>query len=202
METAMTFMRIAIAGALLASGSALAQTSEPPPLKNPNLVYKCAGADGSVIYSQESCSSDPKKVQLIDTTGALRSGSGGHQDEIAAGVADSDCRDNAYKTTHGGSDRIDESNRHIADYRQRRQALDSTAAYYGGADAETAKAMEDLDSAIAKESEFQQKEAVFSEQNYQNALKACDDARRSASARSAARQAPPPAAPPANNGGG
>src|SRR5215831_12638244 len=125
----MNLMRIMILAAIAGSMPALAQTdSEPAPgpaPKNNAIVYKCTNADGSVVYSGDPCSNDPKKVQTIDTSSALRTGSGGHQDEIAAGVADSDCRAGAYKITHGNSDRIEISNRQIAEYRQRQHDLES-----------------------------------------------------------------------------
>ena len=175
----MTILRILILAAVMACSTALAQTNESPP-RNSAIVYKCINDDGSVIYAQEPCSSDPKKMQTLDTSGALRTGSGGHQDEIAASVADSDCRESAYKTTRAAADRMAESNDHIADYRQRREALQSNANYGGGTgDAEMRKAIDDLDSAIARESEFQQKEATNSDKAYQDALRACDLAAKS-----------------------
>ena len=192
----MTPKRIVILGALAVCSTAFAQTDAPRP-RNNAIAYKCTNADGSVIYSQEPCSGDPKKVQTIDTSGALRTGSGGHQDEIAAGVADSDCRDKAYKSTHVSPERIDESNQHIAEYRQRRQNIEAMAANYGSPDPQTAKALDELDAAIAKESEFQQKEQGTSEQNFQTALRGCDEAQRTA----AAKPAPPAAPPPPRNGG-
>lgn len=187
----MKFGRILFLGALAASGAAIAQSGDAPPRRNTAIAYKCVNADGSVTYSQDPCSSDPKKVQTVDTSRALRTGSGGSQAEIADSVADSDCRARAYNTTHGESDRIAESNRHIADYRQQRQALESQVSYYGGVDPQTTRSMDELDAAIARESEFQRKEQSSSEQNYQSALKACDDA---AQAQATARNTPP--APP------
>ena len=131
---------------------ALAQTGG-----NNTTVYKCKNADGSVVYSHEPCSSDPKKMETLDTAGALRTGSGGHQNEIAASVA--------------------ESNQHIADYRQQREALQSDVNYAGAsADPAMRKSVDDLDAAIARESEFQQKEQANSEQAYHDALHACDAA--------------------------
>lgn len=189
----MKFGRILFLGTLAASASAIAQSGDAPPRHNNAIAYKCVNADGSVTYSQDPCSSDPKKVQTVDTSRALRTGSGGSQAEIADSVADSDCRAKAFSTTHGESDRIAESNRHIAEYRQQRQALESQASYYGGVDPQTTRSMDELDAAIARESEFQQKEQSSSEQNYQNALKACDNA---AQAHAAARNAPPASPPP------
>lgn len=54
-----------IAAALL-SGHAMAQT-----------VYKCKDESGTVVYSQRPCASDPAQVQTVDTSGALKTGSGG-----------------------------------------------------------------------------------------------------------------------------
>jgi hypothetical protein len=140
-------------------------------------VYKCKGADGSVVYSRDPCSSDAKKMETLDTTGALRTGSGGHQDEIAASVADSDCRGNAYKSTHLSAEKIAESNQHIAEYRKRREAVQSDVNYVGGTtDPKVRKAIDDMDAAIARESEFQQKNQANAEQAYREALKVCDRA--------------------------
>jgi hypothetical protein len=184
----MNLMRILILAAVAGSMPALAQTeteSEVAPataLRNNAIVYKCTNADGSVVYSAEPCSNDPKKVQTIDTSPALRTGSGGHQGEIAASVADSDCREGAYRITHGNSDRIEISNRQIAEYRQRQRDLDQRYVHAsdGSADLvpdpESAKAIADLDAAIAHEVEFQQKEHDSLEQEYQKAIKVCDDA--------------------------
>jgi hypothetical protein len=170
----MTILRILVLATAMTCGPALAQTNEPP-TRNNAIVYKCTNADGSVVYAQDPCSRDPKKMQTLDTSGALRTGSGGHQDEIAASVADSDCRDNAYKSSRVSADRITESNEHIATYRQQREVMQSDANYGGGtADPAMRKAIDDLDSAIARESEFQQKEAANSDKAYQDALRACD----------------------------
>ena len=167
-------LRILVLATAMTCGTALAQTNEPPPHNN-NIVYKCMNADGSVIYARDPCSSDPKKMQTLDTSGALRTGSGGHQDEIAASVADSDCRDAAYNSSRVSVDRVTESNEHIATYRQQREVLQSDANYIGGTpDPATRKAIDDLDAAIARESEFQQKESMNSDRAYQDALRACD----------------------------
>jgi hypothetical protein len=184
----MNRMRIMILAAIAGSVPALAQTdSEPAPgpaPRNNAIVYKCVNADGSVVYSGTPCSNDPKKVETIDTSPALRTGSGGHQNEIAASVADSDCRSGAYRITHGNSDRIDASNRQIAEYRQRQHDLEGRMVHATDGspdlvpDPEAAKASADLDAAIAHEVEFQQKERDSLEAEYQKALKVCDDAQR------------------------
>jgi hypothetical protein len=176
----MAVLRVLALAAVTLSGSALAQTSEPAPAPRSNtIVYKCVNPDGSVIYDENPCSSDPKKMQILDTAGALLTGRGGFQDDIAAGVADSDCRDNAYKTTHEASEaRIAESNKHIADYRQQRETLQSQINYAGAAASpDMASSVDRLEAAITSESEFQQKEAGSVEQAYQTALKACDKAK-------------------------
>ena len=179
----MMILRILVLATAMTCGMALAQTNEPPPpTRNNAIVYKCTNADGSVIYAQDPCSSDPKKMQTLDTSGALRTGSGGHQNEIAAGVADSDCRDTAYNSSRVSADRITESNEHIATYRQQREVLQSDANYAsagGMPDTVARKAIDDLDAAIARESEFQQKEAANSDKAYQDALRACDVAAKS-----------------------
>jgi len=177
----MMILRILVLATAMASGMALAQTNQPPtPTRNNAIVYKCTNADGSVIYAQDPCSSDPKKMQTLDTSGALRTGSGGHQNEIAASVADSDCRDNAYNSSRVSADRITQSNEHIATYRQQLEVLQSDANYAGATpDPATRKAIDDLDAAIARESEFQQKEAANSDKTYQDALHACDVAAKS-----------------------
>jgi hypothetical protein len=185
----MNLMRILILAAAAASLPVLAQNeseseSSAPAPRNNAIVYKCTNADGSVVYSGDPCSNDPKKVQTIDTSSALRTGSGGHQGEIAAGVADTDCREGAYRITHGNSDRIEQSNRQIAEYRQRQHDLEGRYVHASDgsadlvADPEAAKAIADLDAAIAHEVEFQQKEHDSLEAEYQKALKVCDDAQQ------------------------
>jgi hypothetical protein len=170
----MAILRMLVPALLMAGAAtvALAQTGG-----NNTTVYKCKNADGSVVYSHDPCSSDPKQMETLDTAGALRTGSGGHQNEIAASVADSDCRDKAYKSTHTSAEKIAESNQHIAEYRQQREALQSDVNYAGAAaDPAMRKSVDDLDAAIARESEFQQKEQANSEQAYRDALHACDAA--------------------------
>jgi len=210
----MTILRVLALAALMASGSALAQSGDPPPARNNAIVYKCVNADGSVVYAQDPCSTDPKKMVTLDTSGALRTGSGGHQDEIAAGVADSDCRDNAFRSTHSASEaKVAESNTHINDYRQRIATLQSQGSYGGAADPGTAKAVDDLEAAIAKESEYQQKEIATAAQAYDDALKLCDQQRRNGTRPAgdstvppepapSAGTPPPPPEPSPDNGGG
>lgn len=40
-------------------------------------VYKCTDNAGTVVYSQRPCADDPAKVETVDTSRALRTGSGG-----------------------------------------------------------------------------------------------------------------------------
>ena len=57
------------------------------------VVYKCAGSNGTVVFSQAPCGKDAKQV---DTSGALRTGTSpnvqGVSDYAALGRIDSDCR--------------------------------------------------------------------------------------------------------------
>jgi len=194
-----------------------AQTEEaaPAPSAAPvhaaPVVYKCVNADGSIVYAQDPCSADPAKVKTIDTAPAMRAGSGGHQGEIAASVADSDCREQALKSSRANEAQIAESNRHIADYERRRQELQAAPAYPVAApapapasDAEAAaaapaaaapadndQALAQLDASIAAEREFQNKAAAGNEAAYQEALRRCDEELRRAS------QPPPAPAKPA-----
>ena len=139
--------------------------------------------------------------------------------EIAASVADNDCRDRAYTSTHDDT-RVAESNRHIAEYEQRRQDLQSQPAYAGGANAagddnaageeanadtaaapaaDNSQALAEIDAAIAKEREFQAKAEQGSDAAYQAALRACDEQLQRASQPPPAE--PPPAAPQDDGGG-
>ncbi|MCB1934147.1 MAG: DUF4124 domain-containing protein [Candidatus Accumulibacter sp.] len=40
-------------------------------------VYKCTAANGTTEFSQRPCSDDPDKVQTVDTSRSLKTGSGG-----------------------------------------------------------------------------------------------------------------------------
>lgn len=176
-----------LAVAVLACGQAWAQSDQSdqaaqPAPRNRAIVYKCTGADGSVIFSESPCSTDPKKVQEIDTSGALRTGSGGHQRDIAASVADSDCRGRAHESAYGSlAADIQASNDHIADYQQRQTTLAAQKVYASDGsgnlidDPNAAQAIADLDNSIAQEREFQRKANANAEITYQNAAKACDD---------------------------
>lgn len=160
--------------------SAAAQT-DAPASRNNAIVYKCTDAAGNVAYSQNPCSTDPKKMQTIDTSAALRTGSGGNQSEISAGVADKGCRERAYQSTHTASVDVSASNEHIARYQQRQHDLQARAAYATSGDARAAyeasnqKEIAELDAAIAKERAYQENGAKGDEAAYQKALKNCDD---------------------------
>ncbi|MFO1493316.1 MAG: DUF4124 domain-containing protein [Lysobacterales bacterium] len=40
-------------------------------------VYKCTDEGGTVVFSQRPCADDPKQMETVDTSRALRTGSGG-----------------------------------------------------------------------------------------------------------------------------
>src|SRR6185369_2204729 len=189
--------------AALASGQAFAQTAQDATDQNAQaaqrnraIVYKCAGADGSVVFSQNPCSTDPKKVQEIDTSGALKTGSGGHLRDIAAGVADTDCRSRARQSAYGnlGPD-LQASNDHIADYQQRAAKASEQKVYAPDGsgnlidDPNAQQTIADLDALIAQEREFQRKANANAEVTFQNAAKACDE---QAAALEASKKAEPP----------
>lgn len=172
------------AAAVLACGQAWAQAdqSDQPAPRNRAIVYKCTGADGTIIFSESPCSTDPKKVQEVDTSGALHTGSGGHLREIAAGVADSDCRARAHQSAYGTLDTdIQASNDHIADYQQRQTQLATQKVYASDGsgnlidDPNAAQTIADLDNSITQEREFQRKANAGAEIAFQNAVKGCDD---------------------------
>jgi hypothetical protein len=164
------------------------QTAQPPSdqsaqpaARNRAIVYKCAGADGSVVFSENPCSNDPKKVQEIDTSGALKTGSGGHLRDIAAGVADSDCRSRAHQSAYGNLDKdMQASNEHIADYQQRQDKAAEQKVYAPDGsgnlidDPNAQQTIADLSALIAQEHEFQRKANENAEVTFQNAVKACD----------------------------
>lgn len=189
-----------LAAAVLACGQALAQddqaAAQPPPARNRAIVYKCAGADGTVIFSDAPCSSDPKKVQEVDTSGALRTGSGGHLRDIAAGVADTDCRARARQSSYGtlAAD-MQVSNDHVADYQQRQAQLADQKVYATDGsgilipDPTAQQTIADLNAAIEREQEFQRKANANAEAAFQAASKACDD---QAAALEATKNASPP----------
>ena len=186
--------------AVLICSQALAQADKPdqtaPPPRNRAIAYKCMGADGTVIFSENPCSTDPKKVQEIDTSSALKTGSGGHLRDIAAGVADTDCRTRARQAAYGnlGTD-MQASNDHIADYEQRQQKAAEMKVYAPDGsgnlidDPNAQQTISDLDALIAQEREFQRKANENAEVTFQNAARACDE---QAAAMEATKKAEPP----------
>lgn len=179
----MTTTRVVLfAAAALASGSSLAQTAQTaqPVPRTSAVVNKCTTANGSVVFSDKPCANN-EKAQKVDTSAALRTGSGGNNGEIAAKVADSDCRSRAQQTTTGADTaKIDESNRHIADYQQRQRELASRKAYAADGsgtlidDPNAQQEISKLDDAIRKEHEYQQGLQKSSGAAYDTALKACE----------------------------
>ena len=166
--------------ASFASASVAAQTSEPAPQRKSAVVYKCAAADGSVTFSDKPCSTDPKKIQQIDTSGALRTGSGGHVGEIADSVADSNCHDHAHKSAYANvAADIEQSNHHIADYQKQLKDLSAPGVYLMDNannpvdDAVKHTTIEGLNLAIQREREFQVKANTNAASAYQAALDEC-----------------------------
>ena len=177
----MLFMRVfvfAVTG--LAFGSVSAQSDSPKP--GTAVVNKCTATDGHVIFSDKPCP-ESSKAQKVDTSAALRSGSGGHNEAMASAVTDADCRRGASQSANGTVDAdIAESNRHIADYQQRQNTLSSQKAYAADGsgrlvdDPASRTAIADLDALIAKERVFQQKARANVASKQETAMKACDQA--------------------------
>ena len=187
--------------ASLASGQAFAQADQSDQNaksaeRNRAIVYKCTGADGTVIFSQNPCSTDPKKVQEIDTSAALKTGSGGHLRDIAASVADTDCRSRARQSAYGTLDRdLQASNDHVADYQKRQERAAELKVYAPDGsgnlidDPHAQQTIADLDALITQEHDFQHKANQNAELAFQNAVKACDE---QAAALQATKKAQPP----------
>jgi hypothetical protein len=182
---------LAFTTTLLVCGSAFAQTN-PPALHSAPTVYKCTDASGSVVFSDAPCPST-SKAQKVDTSAALRTGSGGSSGEIAAKVADSDCRGRAQQSSNANAAQIAESNQHIADYQKRQQELAGQKAYAAdgsGAMVDDPNARQEiskLDDAIAKERSYQDGLQKTSSAAYDAAIKACDAQAKSASSQSDAK---------------
>jgi hypothetical protein len=191
----MTVTRVPVfAMTLLACGSLSAQTGQST-THGSAVVNKCIAADGTVTFSDEPCASS-QKAQKVDTSAALRAGSGGNQEQMAASVADTDCRKRAHETAYAGMDaKIAESNRHIADYQQYQSAIAARRAY---APDGSGKVIDDphfqqenakYDAASATERDFQQKLQATTAANYQTAIKACEaEAAKSAPSQDAAKK--------------
>ena len=196
----MTAYRLLMLGALAVGGPALAQTDEAPaaPARSNTTVYKCMNADGSVVFADTPCSQDPKKVETLDTSPALRTGSGGHQSDFASDSADDDCRAQAFRSTHVNDAQIASSSQHVAEYEKQQADLSARQVYATDGtgrlvpDPTAPQAIADLDAAIAKENQYQQKAKADNEAAYQVALSRCEDEMQ----RRAKAATPPPAAPP------
>lgn len=176
----MTARVLCIAAMLLACASASAQTDQRS--SGSAIVNKCIGADGSVVFSDQPCP-DTHKAQKVDTSGALRTGSGGHAQEIAGNVADSDCRRNAQQSSSASSGKdIETSNSHIATYEKGKADLAGRKAYAPDGsgnlinDPAAQQRIAELDAAIAKEREFQQKVHALEADKYQKAVNDCEEA--------------------------
>jgi hypothetical protein len=179
----MTARVLFVAAMLLACASASAQTDEKDKsAPGSAIVNKCIAADGSVMFSDQPCP-DSHKAQKVDTTGALRTGSGGHTEEIAGSVADSNCRRNAQQSSSGTTDKdIETSNSHIAqEEKDKARLAGRKIRVQDGSgnlidDPAAQQKIAELDAAIAKEREFQQKVQTVVADTYQSAVKNCDEA--------------------------
>lgn len=178
----MTTSRALIFAVTLFACSAAAQTGQPeaPVPRSNAVVNKCTGADGSVIFSDKPCPQSAK-TQKVDTSAALRTGGGGHNEAMASTVADADCRRTAMQSASGTTEAdVADSNRHIAEYQQRQKTLASQKAYAADGsgslvdDPQARKAIADIDALIAKERDFQQKAQAIVASKQEAAMKACD----------------------------
>jgi hypothetical protein len=197
----MTAYRLLMLGALAVAGPAVAQNNDappPPPARSNTTVYKCMNADGSVVFADTPCSQDPKKVETLDTSPALRTGSGGHQGDFASDSTDDDCRAQAFRSTHANDTQIASSSQHVAEYEKQQADLSARQVYATDGtgqlvpDPTAPQAIADLDSAIAKENQFQQKAKADNEAAYQVALSRCEDEMQ----RRVKAATPPPPPPP------
>jgi hypothetical protein len=178
----MTTMRVMLLVAtLLACDFAAAQT-EPPAAPHTNaIVYKCTAPEGSVAFSGAPCADAHTTQKVVDTSAALRTGSGGHMEDISANVSDSDCRRRAQQTTRAANDaKIEESNRHIADYQRQKTELAARKMYAPDGsgklvdDPNVLQVLAKIDEATAREREVQSTLQARTATAYQDALKACD----------------------------
>ncbi len=117
----------------------------------------------------------------MDTSRALLTGSGGSQGDIAAGVADDDCRRLARRSAFATVDvDIETSNKHIADYQQHQSQIGEQKVFASDGsgqildDPAAPQAIADLDASIAREREFQRKAKENAETAFQTAVQACD----------------------------
>ena len=172
----------------LLTTAVFAQTNAPPPTKaTPNATYySCKGADGSVVFSGTPCSNDPSKMREIDTSAALRAGSGGSTDAGQASAAqspsDDDCHKAAYKAAYSNmSVNADSANQHIASYRERQQALAGQKIYASDGsgnlidDPAAQQQIQDLNGSIEHEFSLLRQAKQNADNQYQAASKVCDE---------------------------
>jgi len=118
----------------------------------------------------------------VDTSAALRTGSGGNNEAMASAVTDADCRRSASQSASGTVDAdIAESNRHIADYQQ---SLNELAAQRTNAPDGSGKPIDDpiarqtrekINEALAEERQTKRNAQTNADNAYADALKACDE---------------------------
>ena len=171
----------------LLSTAAFAQTTNSPPPTKPTAnatYYSCKGADGSVVFSGTPCSTDPSKMREIDTSAALRAGSGESQGQVPAAenAADDDCHKAAYKAAYSNvSVNADSANQHIASYRERQQALAAQKVYASDGsgnlidDPAAQQQIQDLNGSIEHEFNLLRQAKQNADTQYQAASKVCDE---------------------------
>lgn len=77
-------------------------------------VFKCTEANGTTVYSDKACSADPTKVQTVDTTESLKTGSGGSIAEQAEFATMNGIRRNCDARARSATERYAEQYRRIA----------------------------------------------------------------------------------------
>jgi hypothetical protein len=176
----MTTMRIMLLAASLLPCTFAAAQTEPAPHTN-TTVYKCTAADGSVAFSGTPCADAHSTQKVVDTSAALRAGSGGNTGEITASVNDSDCRKRAQQSAHGADEaKLEESKRHVVDYQKQKSELASRKMYAPDGsgklvdDPNVLQIIAKLDEASAKEREAQGILQARAATASADALKACD----------------------------
>jgi len=184
----------AMAAGLLLNSMVLAQTNTAPPAKpsanadtpsKPNAnatYYACKSADGSVLFSASPCSTDPSKMREIDTSAALRGGSGESQAAPTANTSGDDCHKVAYSAAYANmGTTADTSNQHIASYRERQQTLAAQKVYASDGsgnlipDPAAQQQIRDLDGMIEREFNLLRQAKQSADTQYQAASKACDE---------------------------
>ena len=174
---------LAMAAGLLLNSSALAQTDAKTPSKpTANATYyACKSADGSVLFSASPCSTDPSKMREIDTSAALRAGSGDNQPVAAANTGDDDCHKAAYTAAYANMNTTaDTSNQHIASYRERQQTLAAQKVYASDGsgklidDPAAQKQIQELNGMIEREFNLLRQAKQTADAQYQSASKSCE----------------------------